>query len=696
MTEYAMNLALQIYFNPSFSKVLFFEEYKTDDIRNVIAQLNHIRLSTAFIDSIYLYNHLNQVFVVSSSRTSSLLQPRHSFDDQYIDGVINDVVFHEENSIYNGKALFIPRDLSPGDEGVEQRHTVYSLVYKNAFTSTDLPSVVINISPQWFEDILFKNINRSESNDLTDIFAIDNKNRVVMQNRHYDIMQDVGQEEWFGIMEDSDVLSGYLVSDIEGDPKLINYYRSHNLEIDWMFVSIKPYSSITREIHKLRNYIAFFSFLLLLVAILIEAIVSNRIYRPIRRLLNTLETSQVGRDDYKVTLKNNFFRIYLQQRIPLERDELTEEFQKFQINLNTQQKFLMILIRIDNYIEISKNLSFRSLSLLKFQILNELSGHLAVGFPSHEVAVLPGRFMLLACNLLRDEESDSNAILGVVRSMKQSASDTQGVEFSFIHSAAESGFENMPAIYEEMMNAARKTAYLGRNVDLSLNEFAERERSKYVYPAKEVGLLVDSLKRGDSLDLVKQIYDGIVDNAGNHSHRALNFSITNILLKVNELIYFLRTYGGFEIEFDIEGILDDLEHLDNYEALDQQFSAIFQEIIKHQQKASNKSTALVEMVADIVGENYGNPLFSMVEIAATLHLTPGYLGRLYKKSTMQSLNDYITQIRIEKSKEVLRNSSKSINEIALASGFSTANYYHTVFKKKTGMTPQKFRNTYEG
>jgi AraC-like DNA-binding protein len=43
--------------------------------------------------------------------------------------------------------------------------------------------------------------------------------------------------------------------------------------------------------------------------------------------------------------------------------------------------------------------------------------------------------------------------------------------------------------------------------------------------------------------------------------------------------------------------------------------------------------------------------------------------------------------------KLLKDSDKTINEIALITGFSTANYYHIVFKKKVGMTPQQYRNS---
>lgn len=49
-------------------------------------------------------------------------------------------------------------------------------------------------------------------------------------------------------------------------------------------------------------------------------------------------------------------------------------------------------------------------------------------------------------------------------------------------------------------------------------------------------------------------------------------------------------------------------------------------------------------------------------------------------------------VRVEKSKDLLKEGTDSILEIALSVGFSSASYFNTTFKKLVGMTPIEYRN----
>ena len=84
----------------------------------------------------------------------------------------------------------------------------------------------------------------------------------------------------------------------------------------------------------------------------------------------------------------------------------------------------------------------------------------------------------------------------------------------------------------------------------------------------------------------------------------------------------------------------------------------------HQNRKSKISDELVFKVNAIVEANCDNHLFSKSDIAGQLNLISTYVGREYKSATFTSLNDYITENRLERSKSVLMNCNKPIKEIA--------------------------------
>jgi len=76
-----------------------------------------------------------------------------------------------------------------------------------------------------------------------------------------------------------------------------------------------------------------------------------------------------------------------------------------------------------------------------------------------------------------------------------------------------------------------------------------------------------------------------------------------------------------------------------------------------------------------------------------MNMSPKYLSDLLRKETGQSTQDHIHQYIIEKAKNRLLNSKESASEIAYALGFEYPQYFSKIFKKKTTMSPNEFRQS---
>jgi AraC-like DNA-binding protein len=89
-------------------------------------------------------------------------------------------------------------------------------------------------------------------------------------------------------------------------------------------------------------------------------------------------------------------------------------------------------------------------------------------------------------------------------------------------------------------------------------------------------------------------------------------------------------------------------------------------------------------------EQLGLP--SVTWCAAELFLSPNYFGDLVKKETGSRALDYIQGKVIEEAKRIIFDSSKSLNEVAGTLGFRYQQHFTRLFKQKTGMTPNEYRN----
>lgn len=88
-----------------------------------------------------------------------------------------------------------------------------------------------------------------------------------------------------------------------------------------------------------------------------------------------------------------------------------------------------------------------------------------------------------------------------------------------------------------------------------------------------------------------------------------------------------------------------------------------------------------------------NLSITVAECAAFCNMSKAHFARTFKRTAGQSPVQFMLGIRIDRAKELLDFTDKSIADIAEASGFSDQNYFARTFKKVTGLTPTQYRNT---
>lgn len=101
---------------------------------------------------------------------------------------------------------------------------------------------------------------------------------------------------------------------------------------------------------------------------------------------------------------------------------------------------------------------------------------------------------------------------------------------------------------------------------------------------------------------------------------------------------------------------------------------------------------LVEAAVGIIQEEFPF-LEGLDELAERLEVSKAHLIRTFTKKTGISPGRYITHLRVEYAKLLLRGPDPSITYVAEASGFANANYFAKVFRRETGMSPSEYMET---
>ena len=94
-------------------------------------------------------------------------------------------------------------------------------------------------------------------------------------------------------------------------------------------------------------------------------------------------------------------------------------------------------------------------------------------------------------------------------------------------------------------------------------------------------------------------------------------------------------------------------------------------------------------IAKYINRNYTSDI-SLMTVADALDLNPSYVSQLFKKESGSTYTKYLTNMRIEKAKELLTSTNMTLNEISDSVGFNDYFYFLKTFKKFTGVTPGKY------
>lgn len=99
----------------------------------------------------------------------------------------------------------------------------------------------------------------------------------------------------------------------------------------------------------------------------------------------------------------------------------------------------------------------------------------------------------------------------------------------------------------------------------------------------------------------------------------------------------------------------------------------------------------VEEAKDFIARNYADSDLSIESLCAHLHLSPTYFSTLFKREVGKTFTAYVTDARMDRAAQLLRESDEKTYLIAEATGYTDPNYFSYVFKKRFGVTPSKYR-----
>lgn len=107
--------------------------------------------------------------------------------------------------------------------------------------------------------------------------------------------------------------------------------------------------------------------------------------------------------------------------------------------------------------------------------------------------------------------------------------------------------------------------------------------------------------------------------------------------------------------------------------------------------SQKKYSSLLKDAKAFIQKNYDNEEISLNMTAASVNLSPNHFSTIFSQETGQTFIEYLTAVRMEKARELLRGTSMKTAEIAFAVGYKDPHYFSYLFKKTQECTPREFR-----
>lgn len=104
----------------------------------------------------------------------------------------------------------------------------------------------------------------------------------------------------------------------------------------------------------------------------------------------------------------------------------------------------------------------------------------------------------------------------------------------------------------------------------------------------------------------------------------------------------------------------------------------------------NPNYYVATWVRDYLEKNYMH-VCSVEEMAEGIHLSPNYLRSLFKAGTGQTILEYMTDFRLRKACEFLKDKSLKVKDVSLMVGYENVSYFSQIFVKRYGVTPNEYR-----
>ncbi|MFC0334826.1 response regulator [Paenibacillus sepulcri] len=398
-------------------------------------------------------------------------------------------------------------------------------------------------------------------------------------------------------------------------------------------------------------------------------------------------------------LREKFLLSLIDNSVP--KLELGERLEFLGLDLPVEASYWVIVISVDDLAEVMASRSERDRQLLWYSVLNICQELIATHLGGYAFEHRNGEFVgVLRMDMEGDNAPDAaEALFALAGDIRDNLERWLKISVTIGISDRVAALSHLAHSYKQAREAADHKWYLGKNRIITMDslEIPETDASSINrYDLAHNELLISALKAADP-DKLREVLDHIFTDLSRNRRDGLKYGrnvCLQIVLAVGQLLLELNAQSSelegaesllWEALFEQE-TLGEMRQL-----IESHLSAVCERI---REKRTGKVANLVERVRTIIEQSYADGGLTVADIGKAVYLTPTYVSLLFKQETGQTVNEYLTQVRVDKAKELLRDPQYKFYDICYAIGYTDPSYFTKLFKKATGVTPSVYRDNY--
>lgn len=386
-----------------------------------------------------------------------------------------------------------------------------------------------------------------------------------------------------------------------------------------------------------------------------------------------------------------------------------EQFEKLHIPLNPGQSVLLLAGRIDNFRSAASSLEkAKRLSEIEAVYKNYMGRSIISTYINWDRDKL---LWFIQPDLLSENRNDTliwtntmHFIKGTLEIVQGVCKKSLGISISFI-------LDNKPTAWDELTERfcflKQIVSYrIGYETEMLLvdSSFFDNELMRpsgsgndmhkvYLFKAK-LDILRTYLESGQSKEFFKlltEVISFILNEDSDNDYFKIEMYQSISLMFLSHINHW-NLKEKVESQINLSNLFGTADFI-TYKEMIEYFYKLGETIFSYQKSEQVKRMEILIANINKYINDHLNEDLSLIALSEKVFLNPAYLSRIYKQETGMNISEYICHMRINKAKELLRQSDFKIHEVASAVGFESAAYFTRVFKQLTNLTPQEYRDS---